>query len=210
MFVTLFQFLLGFVVGLSGALIPGPLLAFVLDDTMRRGWKSGPLSALGHSAAEVVLLFLISLGLAALVTPALKRAIGVIGGVALLIVSTLMLRTALSGELKVQRSARTRYGPVLGGVAFTVFNPTWMPWWITVGLSQLMYAFEVASIVGALTWVAGHLCSDIGWFSFVSISVDRGGRYLGAGSHRVITAACALFLLVLGCYFVLRYATPTF
>ena len=42
-------FVMGFLTGLSGAVIPGPLFAFVVSDTLKKGFISGPLSALGHA-----------------------------------------------------------------------------------------------------------------------------------------------------------------
>ena len=49
-------FVMGFLTGLSGAVIPGPLFAFVVSDTLKKGFISGPLSALGHVIVELSLI----------------------------------------------------------------------------------------------------------------------------------------------------------
>ena len=52
-----------FVVGLSGAMAPGPVLTVAISETLKRGFKAGPLLVLGHAILEMTLLALIGLGL---------------------------------------------------------------------------------------------------------------------------------------------------
>ena len=51
-----------FVVALSGALMPGPLLAVTLGHSPRYGWIFGPLAILGHGILELGLISIIFLG----------------------------------------------------------------------------------------------------------------------------------------------------
>ena len=48
-----------FVVGLSGAMAPGPVLTVTISETLKRGFKAGPLIILGHTLLEMILLALI-------------------------------------------------------------------------------------------------------------------------------------------------------
>lgn len=57
-------FVSSFIIALSGALMPGPLLAVTIRDTTRRGFVAAPLLVLGHGILEAGLLALILLGLA--------------------------------------------------------------------------------------------------------------------------------------------------
>ncbi|MEA1895812.1 MAG: LysE family translocator, partial [Euryarchaeota archaeon] len=44
----------GFVIGLTGAIVPGPMLFATIDASLRRGWIAGPEIVLGHALVEVV------------------------------------------------------------------------------------------------------------------------------------------------------------
>jgi len=56
-------FVSAFVVGLSGAIAPGPVLTVTISETLKRGFQAGPLIVLGHAILEIILLALIALGL---------------------------------------------------------------------------------------------------------------------------------------------------
>ncbi|MDP7240292.1 MAG: LysE family transporter, partial [Dehalococcoidia bacterium] len=56
-------FVTAFVVGLSGALFPGPLLAMNVAETARKGFWAGPILVGGHGITEVVMMAALTLGL---------------------------------------------------------------------------------------------------------------------------------------------------
>lgn len=39
---------IGFSVGLTGALVPGPMLFATIETSLKKGWTSGPLVVSGH------------------------------------------------------------------------------------------------------------------------------------------------------------------
>ena len=63
MFSLLTIFAGSFVVGLSGAMAPGPVLTVAISETLKRGFRAGPLIVLGHAILEIILLILIAAGL---------------------------------------------------------------------------------------------------------------------------------------------------
>ena len=53
-----------FVIALSGALIPGPLLTATISESSRRGFITGPLMIGGHAILELALVIALLMGLA--------------------------------------------------------------------------------------------------------------------------------------------------
>ena len=88
-------FATSFVVALSGALMPGPLLTITVSESARRGWIAGPLIILGHGILELLLVVAISFGFGeALTRGHVLSSISVIGGAILFWMGWSMLRMA--------------------------------------------------------------------------------------------------------------------
>ncbi len=204
------QLPIGFIVALSGALIPGPLLAFVIAKTPSSGPRTGTIAAGGHIMVEFGLLALIALGLGAiLINQFFQSIVYVVGGISLIVLASLSFLelSATRGPLR----GVTRYPPLLGGVLFsTVFNPTVILWWATIGTVMLMEAWLVASLAGVAFWLLGHFLADLGWFSLVSYSITRRKALLGTGGHKALLVACGLVLLIFGVYFLTQFLPALF
>jgi len=81
-----------FIVALSGALMPGPLLAVTVSEAARRGARAGPLIVFGHGLLEIVLIALVIAGLGKFITQPLFKAIASLaGGVMLIVMGSMML-----------------------------------------------------------------------------------------------------------------------
>lgn len=203
---VLLQLPIGFFIALSGALIPGPLLAYTVAKSSTYGARTGPIMVAGHVLVELVVLALISFGLGVVLSSqTFQVVLGLAGGLLLIILG-------VSGISKLRQSSKprsiagTKYHPLLGGVLFSsVLNPTVVFWWATIGAATLMEAFLVASLAGVALWLIGHFLADFVWFSFVSISVARGKKMLGARGYRALLMFCAAVLMTLGVYFGIKY-----
>ncbi|MDO8885688.1 LysE family transporter [Candidatus Oleimmundimicrobium sp.] len=55
-------FITSLIVGFSGAIMPGPLLAVTINEVHQRGFWSGPLIVLGHAILELILVVALALG----------------------------------------------------------------------------------------------------------------------------------------------------
>ena len=87
-----------FVVALSGALMPGPLLTVTVAHSPRFGWTFGPLAILGHAILELGLISLVFLGAGPLLrSGGVQSAVGLIGGSILVWMSWGILAMARSG-----------------------------------------------------------------------------------------------------------------
>ena len=197
----LIHFVLGFIIALSGALIPGPLLVFVVSDTLKTGKKvTGVLAALGHCFVEVFIILTIVFGLSSVfVKGSFQQSIGLIGGIALVALGILNL-VGLRKTMKVE-GRNFGYGSFLGGLTFTLLNPTIYLWWATIGLAMLTTALRTTTILGVCLWVLGHWLADLTWFGLAGYSIFRGKSYIGKRTHRILISICGIILIALGTIF---------
>lgn len=187
----------GFLTGLSGAMLPGPLFVFVVSDAMRRGVLSGVLAMLGHAAVEVPTILLLIFGLS---VAGVSSAFYVVGGVAMTLFALKMGYDALRrrSEQRPRNIRRKHGGALLGGIAFTAFNPGFFVWWATVGCALLAFGAETLGGFGMALVVLGHYFSDFGWYSFVALSASQGFVVRHAQKLQLVLST---FLFVLGVYF---------
>ncbi len=202
-----------FVLGLSGALMPGPLLAVAVRDSARRGFSAAPLLIVGHSLLEAAMVGLLLLGLAEwLKGQAAMAAISLVGGATLLWLAVGMAREARTltmpgielpagdgmGAGRGRTGARAR--SIVDGIVVSVSNPYWTIWWATIGLGCLVLSRPLGA-AGIAAFFAGHILSDFAWYTFVGAAVSTGRRWLSDRVYRGIVGFCAAFLVFFGLYF---------
>lgn len=189
---------LGFVVGLSGAVIPGPLLAFVIFDSSRKRKITGHFVIVGHVLWEALVIFLILLGLAGVMT-VYKSFIYVAGGFVLILMGVLMIKSRRE-EVKVRHSKVK--SSMLGGVFYTAFNPTQPPWWATAGLALLLQGYELTGTTGIVIVTIGHWLADLTYYTLISYIIYKFGKYINP-RQRQMSMILGLFVAILGIYFMI-------
>ncbi len=195
-------FLGSFIIGFSGAILPGPMLTVTIREAARRGFWAGPLVVLGHGILELALVVGLVLGLGAFVSrPLFLGTVGVVGGLILLWMAWTMLRGVRTLSLSLDTSGPNRGGgPVLGGIATSLSNPYWTLWWATVGLSYVSLTAG-GGWQGPTAFFAGHILSDLVWFSGVAAVLHFGRRILTDRIYRGLIGVCAVLLLYFGVVF---------
>ncbi len=201
-------FATSFVIGFSGALVPGPVLSVTIHEAGRRGARAGPLIVLGHGIAEVAITVALIAGLSSLLSSwDVRKFIAVGGGVVLIWMGLTMLikirmrvQELESGEVTGKRGTLT---PVLLGMTTTVSNPYWFGWWGTIGATLVVTASDLGW-KGIAAFVTGHILSDLVWYTIVSYLVSVGLRYTRRLWYRVVFGICASLLVALGILFI-RY-----
>ena len=159
-----------FVVGFSGALMPGPLLAVGIAETPRHGWQTGPVISAGHAVAEIFIVVALSLGLAALAQNGTVAAIiGIVGGTALIFMGVQMayeiIRSKVNYEI-VETEKGSSHKLAGKGITATLSNPYWFVWWATTGLAFLVKSLKFG-IIGPVVFYLGHIQSEFVWYSVV-------------------------------------------
>ena len=195
-------FVTAFLVGLSGAMMPGPLLAVTIEESARRGGKAGPLIVLGHAILESALVVAVVLGLATFLKDG--RVIGTIaflGGLLMLWMGQGMVRSARRMTMSAATVAvGKRMHPVAAGILVSLSNPYWTIWWATIGIGYLVMGLRFG-LRGVAAFFVGHILSDLAWYTLVSVGVARGRRLLSDRVYQRIIFACGVFLLGFGLWF---------
>ncbi|RXE56057.1 lysine transporter LysE [Methanoculleus taiwanensis] len=191
--------ILGFLIGLTGALAPGPTLIATINASLRTGWSAGPRVTAGHVAVEVMMVFFVVAGVGAVIGSYTGIIAGV-GGAALVAFGLLTVRESrhTTGIATAGTEAVTH--PVVAGVVTSLSNPYFWIWWLTVGSALLLAAYE-GGIVVAGAFVIGHWAADLGWLTLVSASIHRGRFILGEQAYRWILGACGAGLIGFGLYY---------
>jgi threonine/homoserine/homoserine lactone efflux protein len=195
-------FLTSFLIALSGALMPGPMLTVTIADSSQRGFWVGPLVVLGHGFLELVLIFLILAGLGPLLhEPHVIGVIGLAGGLVLLWLGISMVRNASKLQLNFEynNSAPSR-SSVLYGILASLSNPYWTLWWATIGMGYLVSALKFG-VAGILIFFVGHIFADLAWYSAVSYAVSRGRRLISNTAYQRLILICGIFLALFGIWF---------
>jgi threonine/homoserine/homoserine lactone efflux protein len=186
-------------------MMPGPLLVVGIAETPRHGWQTGPIISIGHAIAEIFVVVVLSIGLAALAQhPMVAAIIGIVGGVALILMGVQMayeiLKKNISYEI-VEADKQSSHKLAGKGITATLSNPYWFVWWATTGLAFLVKSLKFGAI-GPVVFYFGHILSDFVWYSVVSVLLWMGKRIIMGRALRVLIVACAVFLVYLGISFI--------
>ena len=189
---------IGFSVGLTGALVPGPMLFATIETSLTRGWTSGPRVVSGHALVELLVFVLIVTGFSTLASHGVILWISIIGGAVLVIFGVMTImegQTAtLSGGSSVFKS------PFAAGVITSISHPYFWLWWLTAGAGLILMGLEV-SLLAASIFLIGHLMADLGWYTVVSTAMSRGKTLMSEVMYQRILTGCGVFLIAFGVWF---------
>jgi threonine/homoserine/homoserine lactone efflux protein len=192
---------MAFLVGLTGALAPGPTLVAAVNSSLKSGWTAGPKVALGHAAVEVAIFLLIVQGMS-LASQRYEGIIAVLGGASLVIFGALTIQGSRTASLARQEGRRIE-NPFLAGMITSAANPYFWIWWLSIGSALLLDSLS-ASLLLAVAFMIGHWSADIGWYTLVSTSLEKGRTVLSDASYKGVLALCGSFLVLFGLYYLSR------
>jgi len=198
-----------FMTALYGALVPGPVFALVVSESLKGGRIVGPIIVLGHFIIEWIIISAIFLGAGPILSSnEAKIIVGYAGSAILGFMGLKMLKDSLHIKIidvssLVSRSEKTDfllYNLILSGFIASCSNPYFFLWWLTTGLILIMNSFSIAGILGFILFLIGHASADLLWFTLVSYSVHKGKRILNERVLRAILLSSALFLIMFAAY----------
>ena len=203
--------LTSFGVGLSGALVPGPMLTVTISDSVRKGFRAGPMVVLGHIMTETAMMILIFAGLGWIIgSTTAALIIGVVGGLVLVLMGYKISKSENKILSVSNKEEPPKYGSVMGGVLTSISNPFFFVWWATIGCAFMYKGLELAGIVGLLGFVIGHWSADLSWYSMISFFSSKGSKIMSEGTYNIIMTICGVFLVLLGIYFILSQVNVFF
>ena len=197
-----------FVIALSGAMMPGPLLTYCVNGSLRRGFIAGPLIITGHAILELLLVILLLSGLNNLFSSDLFAAVvGIIGGFVLIVMAADMIKSAVKKEVSLEKEVSEESskevkpsGFIIPGALVSLSNPYWTIWWATIGITYLVSASQ-QGIAGAGAFFVGHITADYVWYALIAFVVSRGRKFLNDRIYRYLIIFFALVLVYFGLTF---------
>jgi threonine/homoserine/homoserine lactone efflux protein len=200
------------IAALAGAVVPGPVFVVTVSESLKRGRFAGPLIVIGHFMVEAVIIVLIFLGLeATLESNTAKLIVSYLGGTALILMGTYLVKASRNIHVKIKANANLRFashGPIIAGFLTSCSNPYITLWWLTIGIPVLLTSISTAGIVGFFAFLIGHAAADLGWFGFVSYSINAGKNFLSRRTIRYIVLGSAIFLMIFGFLFIFSAYMP--
>ena len=212
-------FSFSFLVALTGAMSPGPLLTYTIiksAKTSKRGYLMGLWIIIGHAVLEMAIIMFLLLGFSfVLKNIIVVRVIGVAGGLILVFFGSSIIRDVYLGnistdflnppEMQNEETAAFKNkgleNPVVGGIIISMSNPYWWVWWATIGLA-FMIQFDISfkQWPKLLAFFLGHEAGDLIWYLIVSTLAFFGLRHLNKKAYYGILVFCALFMILFGIY----------
>ncbi len=193
-----------FIVALSGALSPGPLLAVTVNRSLVNGARAGPLLITGHSILEFLLVILLVAGFGTyLKHPVFAKISSIVGGCLLLWMAFNMMQKS-APDLTAQTNLKNFAGSsIFNGIVVSLSNPYWSIWWATIGLTYLSIALP-RGFSGISAFFLGHISADFLWYATVSFSISKGKQKITPRIYGVISACCGIFLGIFGIFLITK------
>ena len=192
---------LGFVIGLTGALAPGPTLVATINASINGDWMTGLKVSLGHAIVELFIVILILLGLATVALPYTSVIAG-IGGIALVAFGALTIAGSRQATMCTS-PIKPVANPYLAGLVTSAANPYFWIWWLSIGSAMVIAGLE-GGLILAGAFMIGHWTADTVWYTLVSSGVSRGRTFLSDTAYRKIMIFCGIFLILFGIYYISR------
>jgi threonine/homoserine/homoserine lactone efflux protein len=192
------------IISVSGAMAPGPLFFLTVTHGIKNGAKTGVLFSVAHSIIEFTLVMMLALGLLRVTNVTVVRlAVGVSGGVALIIFGTKQIRSSLNEVNESDSRSRTARKLFLIGLASSGLNPYFIVWWLTIGASLILISLEFAGLVGVMIMYSCHVWVDYAWLMLVSGFAKRGAKILKQKWYRLLIAVFGVILIFFGLSFIM-------
>ncbi|MCM8806813.1 MAG: LysE family translocator [Candidatus Omnitrophica bacterium] len=197
-------FLTSFIIGLSGAISPGPLLAITLEETIKKNYKAGPIIIAGHSILEFFMVIFLILGFGRfLKREFVQNYLYIIGGFFLIYmgITTIISPQKINFERQKNSTIGKNYQLIFKGIFISLSNPYWTVWWTTIGSAYLSIALTY-KFFGVFLFFTGHILSDFLWYTFVSYFFYKSKKFIEEKYLKYLSLLLGIFLIGFGIFLI--------
>ncbi|MGI6424023.1 MAG: LysE family transporter [Tepidanaerobacteraceae bacterium] len=199
-------FISAFLIGFSGAMMPGPMFGVAIDGSLKKGWTAGPLIVLGHGMLELILIIIMLLGLKDFFSnTTVAGFIGLFGGAFLAWMGYGMIISGINKTVSLEEQrAKSSVGMrnlVLAGALVSATNPYFILWWASTGMESIRQSYTLG-LIGVLVFFAGHILSDLVWYSAISTAFSKGKKLISDAVYCWIILFLGIFIILFSIYFI--------
>ncbi len=220
-------FSLSFLVALTGAMSPGPLLTYTIYKSIQieRSYLVGIFICIGHAILEFGLILILLIGMGPFISNTyVIIGIGLFGGGVLVFFGVSLLRDVRSqkidfsfltpdnnsneeladlehSERKTNKLQHISKHPIVGGVLVSMSNPYWWLWWAVIGLA-FMTQFSVTLSNQPVFWgfFLGHELGDIVWYVSIATVLGFSHEFMTRKLYTLIIICCSFFMIGFGLF----------
>lgn len=140
-------FTISFLVALTGALSPGPVLTFTIYKSLKskKGYLAGLFVVLGHALLEFSLIILLLLGASFFFQNLIFLIIvGIVGGICLIVFGFFTIREVYKKQYEIEFNVNEKKiegfkgNSFIGGIFYSLTNPYFVFWWAVTGLTLII------------------------------------------------------------------------
>ena len=197
-------------VSTSGVLSPGPLFFINILYGSKYGSFVGLKIASGHAIVEFPLIIALSYGLYSFsytlhLSDVIFKVIGLIGGIFLLFFAILQIISILKNKSTnsqvITNPKFNMKNPILAGFIFTIINPFFLVWWITIGSKLISDSVINFGILEGISIIfLSHIWMDYFWLWFTSFMINKGKSIINEKVYRIFVFAISVILGIYGFY----------
>ena len=197
-------------VSTSGVLSPGPLFFINILYGSKYGFFVGLKIASGHAIVEFPIIIALSYGLYSFsytlnLSDVIFKFIGLIGGIFLLLFSILQIISILKDKsTNSQAITNLKFNiknPILAGFIFTIINPFFLVWWLTIGSKLISDSVINFGILEGISIIfLSHIWMDYFWLWFTSFMINKGKHIIKEKVYRIFLFAISVILGIYGFY----------
>lgn len=204
----------------SGVLSPGPLFFINILYGSKYGSFIGLKIASGHAIVEFLLIIALSYALYSFsytlhLSYIIYKFIGLTGGIFLLGFSILQIISILkdksSNSQAIINPKLNIKNPILVGFIFTILNPFFLVWWLTIGSKLISDSVINFGIVEGISIIfLSHIWMDYFWLWFTSFMINKGKYIIKGNLYRIFVFTISVILGIYGFYLLFMSLTTYF
>lgn len=198
-------------VSTSGVLSPGPLFFINILYGSKYGSFVGLKIASGHAIVEFPLIIAISYSLYSFssytshLSDVIFKFIGLTGGIFLILFSILQIISILKGKsTNSQAITNPKFkikNPILVGFIFTILNPFFLLWWLTIGSKLISDSVINFGIVEGISIIfLSHIWMDYFWLWFTSFMINKGKSIIKGKRYQMFVFTISIIFGIYGFY----------